>query len=346
MKLEDALYKLNDYSFELTTDSDDDEDVIFKYQFENTRLSKTTKFTETRFKAVLHSNIQIIKTDIEDLIAVDNKNDLFTNDKDEILNFDQILDYYIIEGIQIDADSVLTSDFINIMNGTSLNYEDLNRYLITDDIIRILVFCGPSGCGKTFIERKMISSYDIFHKLPQFTTRAMREGEYQGSPYVFINDKTFYQLQDVLIGKVGLNNNLFKAKYGSLSDFRNDKINTLILSEEGMIDFLSLYGDKKEYRIFVLGLDKRTNLPERADRTKEMLDEERKVLNYANYVWSYEKMHGYIDELDVLKILYQNNFLSLNELHTPTQKNAIKLLDAKDNDNNEKTIIRKTSIFK
>lgn len=343
MKLLEILNSLNGEEFELTTPGDDEIEEYLDHNFENFNLSKITRCTELEYYDILNANIIIIKTDLEDFTAINEEE--FIND-DDIKTVDEILQYYLIEGITIDADPLRTYEFIQLMKGSGMSFNEYNNFLITDDIIRILIFSGPSGCGKTFLEHKMVTDYNLFYKLPQFTTRAIREGECQGSPYVFINEQTFYTLKDSLIGRVGIKSNLFKAKYGSMSDFRNDKINTLILSDEGLSDFLENYSNIPNIKYFILGLDKTTGLPYRPDRDEEMLIEERKVLLKANYVWSYETQKGYMDEIDLLKLLYKNNFLSLNELSRDTLKRAIRLLDKEEITNEKKRALRKTFISK
>ena len=161
----------------------------------------------------------------------------------------------------------------------------------------ILAIVGVSGSGKSTLEKNLIADYpDLFYKLQQFSTRAMRPGERQGDPYVFIQRQTFGYLQDELIGVLGTKpGSIFKDLYGSLPDFVEGKIATIILAEEGLEDLLWKSGRENHissgYDIVTIGLD--VNYEElsvedrmaRIGRDDEFITEERQVLQMANAIW-------------------------------------------------------------
>jgi len=61
----------------------------------------------------------------------------------------------------------------------------------------IIVVEGPSGVGKDAVIKELIKKYpNTFVKVPSTTTRAMRVGESQGSPYYFVNESTFKTMLD------------------------------------------------------------------------------------------------------------------------------------------------------
>lgn len=328
MKLKKVLNKLIIFGSEIHSSVDEyiDDKDFNEYSCDLTESVHLTRSSEIEYLDVLNAEVQVIRTSEDDFIFI--TDDLFESDSISC-DIDYILENYIIEGIEVDADPILLRQFIQVLKGYEMNIFNLNKYLITKDITRVLVFSGPSGCGKNFLEGKILRHYpELFNKLPQISTREMRPGEVQGNPYIFISENTFEKLKDNLVGRVGINSNLFRSKYGSMADFRNDKINTLILSDEGLSDFLSIYKDKKDFRIFILGLDKHIDLPERKDRDEAMREEERKVLLRCNYVWNYEDHNfEFMSEYALLLLLYRNDFLSLDELTDSTMMKIIRTMD-------------------
>jgi len=188
----------------------------------------------------------------------------------------------------------------------------------------ILVLCGSSGSGKSTLEQNLIKDHpNLFYKLQQFSTRAMRPGETFGNPYSFIQRETFSMFRDRLIGVIGCApDSHFKDMYGSLPDFLPGKIPTIILADEGLVDLKEKIEDINsqfnEYDVFVIGLDvKYEDLSEddrasRANRNPDFVAKERNVLRHADatytncngkYVNPREVIErflscGYIEELD------------------------------------------------
>jgi GTPase SAR1 family protein len=156
----------------------------------------------------------------------------------------------------------------------------------------ILAIVGVSGSGKSTLERNLIQDYpDRFYKLQQFTTRAMRPGERQGDPYVFIQRETFRQLAHQLIGVLGVRpDSLFKDQYGTLPDFVPGKIATIILAEEALDD-LKAKNARYGYKILTIGLDvdydelSQEDREARVGRDPEFIQRERQVLLKADMVW-------------------------------------------------------------
>ena len=58
----------------------------------------------------------------------------------------------------------------------------------------VVVFEGPSGVGKDTVVAELIKKYPgSFEKVPSMTTREMRPNESQGSPYFFVDEKSFLE---------------------------------------------------------------------------------------------------------------------------------------------------------
>lgn len=183
----------------------------------------------------------------------------------------------------------------------------------------ILVIAGVSGSGKSTLETNLINEYpDLFYKIQQFTSRKMREGEKQGNPYIFVNDKTFDLFEDKLIGVIGTKpDSLFKSKYGSLPDFKQDKISTIILAEEGIVDLknkLSTVYKDQNYQVFVLGLDilyetiSEEERNKRVGRDLSFVNKERQVLNHAD-VTIINSNINFADTKAVMEILVSEGIL-------------------------------------
>jgi hypothetical protein len=188
----------------------------------------------------------------------------------------------------------------------------------------ILAIVGVSGSGKSILEKNLISDFgDVFYKLQQFTTRAMRPGERAGDPYIFIQRSTFGYIQDELIGVLGTRpNSLYKDLYGSLPDFVDNKIATIILAEESLEDLMWKVSRDNHivsgYNVIVIGLDvawEELSLEGRMThigRDDEFITRERQVLQHANMIWrdgngKYANPREVVDYLvstDVLKDLY------------------------------------------
>lgn len=161
----------------------------------------------------------------------------------------------------------------------------------------ILAIVGVSGSGKSTLEKNLISDYpEIFYKLQQFSTRQMRAGERPGDPYIFVQRETFSHFENVLVGVIGTApDSLFKDRYGSLPDFLEGKIATIILAEEGVDDLKAKKSHPghiaSPFEIVTIGLD--VNYEElsiedrmaRIGRDDEFISKERAVLAKADRVW-------------------------------------------------------------
>jgi len=59
----------------------------------------------------------------------------------------------------------------------------------------VVVIEGPGGVGKDSVIQGLIDIHPtVYKKMPSITTRKMRQGESQGSPYFFVDEKRFNQM--------------------------------------------------------------------------------------------------------------------------------------------------------
>jgi Guanylate kinase len=172
----------------------------------------------------------------------------------------------------------------------------------------VLAIVGVSGSGKSYLEANLVEEYpDIFHKWQQFSTRSKREGESFGKPYVFVEHETYKKFADKLVARIG--SQFGKDKYGSIPDFKDGFVNTVIVSEEGLNDLINATIDGRmppDTDIKVLGLDIEIDDlaadARREGRDNEFLEKEREVLSYADYI--HKTSNGrYMNPKDVLELI-------------------------------------------
>lgn len=171
-----------------------------------------------------------------------------------------------------------------------------------------LVIVGPSGSGKTTLEKELNSMYPhIFRKVIQITTRKMREKEIQGDPYIFVEKEIFQIMKETLIGVVE-SESKFENGYGSIFFPITNKIQTIILSEEGLIDFKNKVSNT-DY--VVVGLD--SDFTSRNER-KNILGREINVLSMADRVFKVMKGDSpdeilWVHPLEIMLLLKDLKFI-------------------------------------
>lgn len=171
-----------------------------------------------------------------------------------------------------------------------------------------LVIVGPSGSGKTTLEKELNSMYPhIFRKVIQITTRKMREKEIQGDPYIFVEKEIFQLMKETLIGVVE-SESKFENGYGSIFFPITNKIQTIILSEEGLIDFKNKVSNT-DY--VIVGLD--SDFTSRNER-KNILGREINVLSMADRVFKVMKGDSpdeilWVHPLEIMLLLKDLKFI-------------------------------------
>lgn len=116
----------------------------------------------------------------------------------------------------------------------------------------IIIIEGPSGVGKDTIIDQLISRYPTrFGRPINATTRAMRENESQGHPYLFISEEEFKKLR-----KTG---EIFEEtiRHGTYRGMRKSSFNEIIDSGKVALrdcDRFGLDALKREYPDNVLGI--------------------------------------------------------------------------------------------
>jgi guanylate kinase len=144
----------------------------------------------------------------------------------------------------------------------------------------------------------------------------MREGESEGNPYYFVSKEKFLSMSDSLIGRVGIDSK-FNNYYGTIAELDQEKINTIILSEEGLNDFLkSDYSVKCKYVIVGIRRKLDTLTPEELavrNRDHDVMMEEMNVFSYTNNIFDVTKNSDnelvFVDVEEVCKLVL-NIFLN------------------------------------
>lgn len=191
----------------------------------------------------------------------------------------------------------------------------------------ILAIVGISGSGKSTLEKNLLEEYPyLFSKLQQFSTRNMRNNEKFGDPYIFVQSDTFDYVAEKLIGVIGTKpDSLFPNKYGSLPDFVEGKISTIILAEEGIKDLnykVNTVATKSSplgmHSIFTIGLDvdydhlSHEDRQNRVGRDDAFLEKERAVLKFADAVFK-NRNGKYVCPDDIIQFLVENSYVTETE---------------------------------
>jgi len=152
---------------------------------------------------------------------------------------------------------------------------------------KFLIICGPSGSGKTTVRDDLmvlsrLDRYPLsYFKLIQMTSREKRQNEHyqyydERSSYLFINEDIIRSIKNQLIG-VNDNVDNFGGIYGTLPIFTNDKINIIILSYEGLTDFINKINNPS-HEIFIAYLELENSYRE----SRDISFEKNRLLNYIN----------------------------------------------------------------
>jgi energy-coupling factor transporter ATP-binding protein EcfA2 len=274
--------------------------MSFKEQTELDKLSLTDKSDEAELKSFTQRDL--------------NKAQLNHNDgNQDIISQNMIEVHKMINNHKHEKGAIATSD--------SSIHDIIKNHIHS---VKVLIICGPSGSGKSTLEKYLIDEYpEMFHKLQQVSTRKMRPNETYGNPYVFLSRRTFEFMKDRLIGRLGLSkDSLFKDNYGSIPDFHEFKINTLILAEEAIIDYnhSDVIRDfeirtKSKVDTFILGLDTDyDNITSeekaiRMERDEKFFAKEKSVLTHADHIFA--NVNGkYIDPKTLIKVLVEKSFIN------------------------------------
>jgi guanylate kinase len=169
--------------------------------------------------------------------------------------------------------------------------------------IRFLGIVGVSGSGKNTLQDNLCDKpFSSFHKTRQVTTRNRRDGE---TCYDFLSDSVYDALDDntSLFARTGFLGKRYGTRIDSLD---SEKINTIILNQDGLDDLLA-WAKVYNWRVDVIGLDVPDSwifsLAGREGRDTEFFSKERKVLKSARYIFTCDPSSGKFTDRDTVEEL-------------------------------------------
>ena len=137
-----------------------------------------------------------------------------------------------------------------------------------------IVIIGPTGSGKTTLAQKLVEKG--YERIPQYTTRPMRDGEVDGVDYHFVSQEHFKQLfaRDFFAEVTAYEAKFGTCFYGSaVEDYQPDKKQVIILNPKGVLDL-------KNVSKFVVYLDlNETLLARRLSDRGDSIEEINRRLN-------------------------------------------------------------------
>lgn len=110
----------------------------------------------------------------------------------------------------------------------------------------LVILSGSSGVGKNTIINRMLAECDNLELMPTITTRAMREGESQGKPYLFVSREEFESMisNDEMVEYCEIHGNLYGTNRRILNEkMASGKILIKDIDVEGTINLMKLLPD-------------------------------------------------------------------------------------------------------
>lgn len=118
---------------------------------------------------------------------------------------------------------------------------------------RMIILAAPSGAGKSSFVEKICKEDKRLFDTVTFTTRSMRKGESQGSPYFYVSREEFEQKikEDFFIEWAQVHNNLYGTPYYQIEDaWKQGKCVIMDVDVQGAETFKKKYPDA--ITIFIL----------------------------------------------------------------------------------------------
>ena len=87
----------------------------------------------------------------------------------------------------------------------------------------LIIMSGSAGVGKNTIINRLLSEYDNLALMPTVSTRAMRPGEEQGRPYIFVTKDEFEQMlsRGEMLEYCPIHGNLYGSSRKILNDMQS-----------------------------------------------------------------------------------------------------------------------------
>ena len=166
---------------------------------------------------------------------------------------------------------------------------------------KIFVVSGPSGVGKTSVVTELLKIRNNIAQVLSFTTREIRNNEFNGVHYNFISDSQFQDLYDK--GDFIESVEVFGHRYGvsrtSVLELLNHKHALLVINWNGYLKLKEEFGDKV-IGIFLMppSFDiLRTRIVRRCTDSAEEIE---RRLSKANEDMSHAELYDYVVVNDVI----------------------------------------------
>ena len=170
----------------------------------------------------------------------------------------------------------------------------------------IIILEGPSGVGKDAIIKGLVDNYpNMFKKIPSTTTRSMREGESQGSPYYFVSEEEF--LQKLNSGAIFEHTSRHGQYRGMSREYFDNAINKGIFPVKdcdlvGVNALRKLYGNNRVFTIFITCPKK--NIEERllgrGDSGQDLIT---RLNNYDEYIKNAKYFDKVVENINLDKAI-------------------------------------------
>ena len=120
-------------------------------------------------------------------------------------------------------------------------------------LTRMIIIVAPSGAGKSSFVDRITSEFKILRDTVTFTTRPMRAGESEGSPYHFVNVEKFKELisQNYFVEWAQVHQNMYGTPFYQIEEaFKNKEVVIMDVDVQGADTFKAKFPDAKT--IFIL----------------------------------------------------------------------------------------------
>ena len=129
----------------------------------------------------------------------------------------------------------------------------MNERLTVPNGVSMIIVVGPSGVGKSTLVDKAKVEFPQLFDTTTYTTRAMRKGEHEGSPYHFVSDERFRELieQDFFVEWAHVHNKLYGTPKHQIDDaIGENRIVIMDVDVQGARTFKEKY--PAAFSVFVL----------------------------------------------------------------------------------------------
>lgn len=119
--------------------------------------------------------------------------------------------------------------------------------------IQMIIVVGPSGVGKSTLVDKITAELPILFDTTTYTTRVMRKGESEGSPYHFVSEERFHELlrQDFFVEWAMVHNKMYGTPRDQIDQaIKNGRVVIMDVDVQGAQTFISKY--PLSFAIFIM----------------------------------------------------------------------------------------------